>query len=78
MTYQPSYQLFKQAFHDIRKSLLEIALTRKYEDAVLVPAMLAVTADLSTLSSSTDSEIIAEFQKCLFDARTRNTERNPQ
>lgn len=78
MTYNPPYEIFVQAYAEIRKALINIAMTGKYEDAVFVPALMSVCANLSVLADNTDAHLVNEFQKCLFDARTRNIEGNPQ
>lgn len=76
--YRPPYEVFAAAYNDIRQALLTLVKDKRYEDAVIVPAVLSVAANLSVLSDSTDAEIMSEFKNALFDARTRKLEENPQ
>ncbi len=75
--YQAPYKVFIAAYNDIREALIKICVDKKYEDAAFIPAMISVSANLAILSQSTDAEIIDQFQKALFDARTRNLQKKP-
>lgn len=72
MTYQVPYDVFVKARSDIKIALFGVCMEGNYEDAAFVPALLSVTAEMSILSQSPDAEIIDQFKKALFDARTRN------
>jgi len=73
--FTPPYEQFKAAFDEIRKALFKLAVDKNYEDAVFVPAMISVAANLSVLADNTDEELIEQFKNCLLDARTRNLQR---
>lgn len=76
--YQAPYETFAAAYNDIKDALIKICVEKNYEDAAMIPAMLSVAANLSVFSQSTDAELVAEFQKALFDARTIKLQENPQ
>jgi hypothetical protein len=75
--YRPPYEIFAKARDLTMQAIFQVTRANRFEDAVIVPAVLSVAADLSSLSESTDAEIIEQFRHALLDARTRDLQTKP-